>query len=124
MPRILEACLPALLLLACSSAPSAPPQSPEAPVPETTPGAAGAAQGDAAPPQTSGGAAADPNLHGRCCDECSSAAGRDPAGMDLSAKNCLSYEGEFNGGPGVSEVCAAHFRSVPSTLGQCRQPSP
>lgn len=55
-----------------------------------------------------------------CCAQCTSAAQRDPAGMDISVKDCRSYAGaEFNSGPGVDEACVAYFTSTPTTLGAC-----
>jgi hypothetical protein len=61
----------------------------------------------------------DAAQHAACCNQCSAAAGRDPAGMDIATKDCRSYAGEFNGGPGVDDACLAHFKSVPTLLGDC-----
>jgi hypothetical protein len=57
-----------------------------------------------------------------CCAQCTSASQRDPAGMDISVKDCRSYAGaEFNSGPGVDEDCVAYFTATPTTLGACSQ---
>jgi hypothetical protein len=79
---------------------------------DAKPAAANTAPADA----PSGGDAA---LHAACCKQCASAASRDPAGMDISTKDCRSYAGEFNGGPGVDDACVKHFGDVHTTLGEC-----
>lgn len=57
-----------------------------------------------------------------CCAQCTSAAQRDPAGMDISVKDCRSYAGaDFNGGPGVDPACVAYFAGTPTRLGECTQ---
>jgi len=60
-------------------------------------------------------------MRARCCAECTGAASRDPAGMDISGKTCTTYPAEWNGGPGISDECRAWFVAQPqSTLvGDC-----
>lgn len=61
-------------------------------------------------------------LHAKCCGECTGAAARDPAGMDISGKTCTSYPAEWNTGPGVDDECRAWFAAQPQplTVGDCR----
>jgi len=56
-----------------------------------------------------------------CCEQCTGAASRDPAGMDISVKQCTSYPEEFNGGPGVDKECAAFFATAGTKLGDCQK---
>ena len=63
-------------------------------------------------------------LRHECCAQCAGAAKRDPAGMDLSGKDCTSYAGDFNGQPGVDVRCVAHFGQQPTTVGACWQEQP
>jgi hypothetical protein len=120
MSKLLRSFLVTSVLVACS--PSVTPPSESAQRPQSAPDATVAPDSQQTSPAepSSGGLAADSTAQ-TCCDQCSSAAGRDPAGMDISVKSCLSYEGEFNGRPGVSKECAAYFRASPATLGDCRQ---
>ncbi len=62
----------------------------------------------------------------RCCAQCSAAASRDPAGMDLSGKTCTSYPAEWNGGPGVLDDCRGWFVAQPRplTVGECAKAEP
>jgi hypothetical protein len=60
-----------------------------------------------------------------CCAQCAGAGKRDPAGMDISIKDCRAYAGaEFNGGPGVTEACVAYFATTRTTLGECWKEAP
>ena len=62
----------------------------------------------------------------RCCAQCSAAASRDPAGMDLSGKTCTSYPAEWNGGPGLQDDCRGWFVAQPRplTVGECAKAEP
>jgi hypothetical protein len=80
--------------------------------PERSPGDAAAK--DAAATET-----APANVRAGCCAQCSAAAKRDPAGMDLRSKDCRSYAGEWNGAPGVDAACVEHFAASPATVGDC-----
>ncbi len=63
-------------------------------------------------------------LHAECCTQCAGAAKRDPAGADLSGKDCTAYAGDWNGQPGVDVKCVAHFGQKPTTVGECWKEQP
>lgn len=70
-------------------------------------------------------AAAPSPTRAECCAQCSGAGKRDPAGMDISVKDCRGYAGaDFNGGPGVNDACAAYFATTRTTLGECWKEAP
>jgi hypothetical protein len=39
--------------------------------------------------------------------------------VDISTKDCRSYAGDFNGGPGVDATCVAYFDAHHTLLGDC-----
>jgi hypothetical protein len=89
------------------------------------PGAgAGAGAGAASAPDGATATDNDSVLHAQCCNQCGSAAGRDPAGMDISTKDCRSYAGDFNGGPGVDDACVKHFEATRTSVGDCWKVDP
>lgn len=91
----------------------------------------GGAKGKPAEPDPSGTGTAtaptagdDAETRRTCCEQCSSAAGRDPAGMDISIKSCTAYRGDFNGAVGVDETCFQYFEANPTTVGDCANEAP
>lgn len=59
-----------------------------------------------------------------CCRQCLDASQRDPAGHDIRVSPCARYRGEWNGGPGVSNACAALFERLRTRVGQCMESDP
>lgn len=48
-----------------------------------------------------------------CCQQCLDAASQDPAGYDISIKECYRYE--------LSEGCINYFEQKEARVGECRE---
>ncbi len=55
-----------------------------------------------------------------CCQQCAAASGRDPAGVDILAKPCSAYLGDFRGAPGVEQSCTAVLEQPKATVRSCQ----
>lgn len=54
------------------------------------------------------------NLLPECCSQCTTAASQDPAGMDISDKNCWGYDEK------LSKECREYFEENRKVVGECR----
>ncbi len=54
------------------------------------------------------------NLLPECCSQCTAAASQDPAGMDISDKNCRGYDER------LSKQCREFFEEMPRRVEECR----
>lgn len=49
-----------------------------------------------------------------CCQQCTLAASQDPAGMDISLKQCRGYDEKLD------KQCREFFEEKPMRVGECR----
>ncbi len=54
------------------------------------------------------------NLNVNCCQQCTAAASQDPAGMDISGKDCRGYDQK------LTKECRNYFEENLRTMGECR----